>query len=443
MDAAERSRLDALLRVPSVSADPDHAPDMRRAAEMLAVEIRRAGGVAEVRATDRHPLLVGHVPASEGFDDAPTVILYGHYDVQPPGPTELWSTGPFDPVERDGALYCRGVSDDKGNLFMLVVAVQRLAAAGALPVRAAFVIDGEEESGGDSALVHFRTEAGPADAALVFDMPMVRPGLAAICTGLRGLVYRRIRVRTATSDAHSGIYGGAALNAVHALQRVLAAAIPDDGRLHDDLYEGISLPDDAESAAWEELPAGPSALAEAGLRPADSEGAGAFYRRTFAEPAIDVHGLAAGDTRLVATSIPAVAETTLSLRVAPGQEASRLATTLDAILRRAAPEGADVEIDDLGVAGSTRIDPRHPALVAAADGIERALGVRPALVRTGGSIPVVAALAGAGIPTILSGFGLPDDAIHAADEHLRVEHLALGVTSAREILTALGGLPRP
>ncbi len=439
MTPEERARLDELLRIPSVSADPAHAGDMRRAAEFLVGEVARAGGEAEVRDLGGHPLVVGEVPPSGG-GDAPEVILYGHYDVQPPGPRERWTSDPFEPVERDGNLYCRGASDDKGNLFMLVAAVQRLAAEGRLPVRARFVIDGEEESEGDSAEVHFEQTASSADAAVIFDIQMVRPGLAALCTGLRGLVYRRVTVRTARADAHSGLYGGPALNANHALMRVLHDVAPRAGRLPDSLYAGIVPPTDDEVAAWSELPPGAEMLEEAGLAPADAGAAEAFYARTFAEPSLDVHALQSGHADLVATVIPAVASATLSLRVAPGQDAAALGAELDRLLLAAAPEGAEIEIEALGQAGSTRIDPSEPALVAAGDGIERVMGTRPACVHSGGSIPVVATLAAAGVPTVLGGFALPTDAIHSPDEHLRVEHLGLGARAAMEILTELGGL---
>ena len=264
MTDQEYQRLEALLRVPSVSAMPEHAPDMATAAGMIADEIRRAGGEAEIRETPRHPLVLGEVPASPGFPDAPRVLLYGHYDVQPPGDPELWTSPAFEPTIRDGNLYARGASDDKGNLFMLVTAVQRLAAAGELPVRAAFVIEGEEESGGTSALEHFAGDPGPAIGAVIFDSHMIGPGQPTICTGVRGMVFRRIHVRTAGVDGHSGLYGGAALNAAHALMRILAAVTPHDGRLPDALYAGVAPAGAEEVTAWDLLPSGAEALADGG-----------------------------------------------------------------------------------------------------------------------------------------------------------------------------------
>lgn len=441
MSPEETARLHALLRVPSVSALPEHAADMARAAGMVAQEVRLAGGEAQVVATSGHPLVLGEVPAGGGDPAAPRVVLYGHYDVQPPGPPELWTSPPFEPTVRDGDLYARGASDDKGNLFMLLAGVQRLAAASELPVRVGVVVEGEEESGGTSALDHFAADAEPAVAVVIFDSPMIAPGRPAICTGVRGMLYRRVTVRTAAGDAHSGLYGGAALNAAHALLRILDGVAPREGRLPAALYAGVAPAGEEEVAAWAELPHGAGALADAGLRPADAGAADGFYMRTLASPSLDVHGLDCGEPGAVKTNIPCVARATLSLRLAGGQDADAVAGALDDLLRDAAPAGAEVEIEDLGRALPAVLDPHSPALTAAADGIEAATGARPAPVRLGGTLPVVAVLAAKGIPTILTGFGLPDDAIHAPDEHLRVEHLELGTRAAMEILRALGRLP--
>lgn len=442
MTADEIDRLHALLRVPSISASPDHAEPMRTAAALVADEIRRAGATPEIRETAGQPLVLGEVPASGGDPAAPRVVVYGHYDVQPPGDEALWTSPPFVPTERDGNLYARGASDDKGNLFMLLAAVQRLAAAGELPVRVAFVIDGEEESGGDSAVEHLRADGEDTLACIIFDSPMIAPERPAICTGVRGLVGRRVRVRTAEGDGHSGIYGGAALSAAHVLMRVLAAVTPVDGRLPEELYEGLAPAGPAEVAAWADLPPGGRALADAGLRPADPGAAEGFYARTLAGPSVDVHGIACGDPRAIATIVPGAAEATLSLRLAPGQDGPRMAAVFDTLLRRAVPEGADVAIDDLGLALPAALDPDHPVLAAAARGIARATGWPVAPVRLGGTLPVVATLAARGVPTILTGFGLPTDRIHSPDEHIRAAHLGIGTRAAMEILRELGRVPR-
>ena len=433
-------RLEALLRVPSISALPEHAPDMARAARMVADEIERAGGRADIVTGPGKPLVLGEVPASSGDPSAPRVVLYGHYDVQPIGDPSLWTTPPFEPTVRDGNLYARGASDDKGNLFTLISAVHRLAATGDLPVRAAFVVEGEEECGGDSALEHFAADAEPALAAIIFDSPMIGPGRPAICTGVRGLVARRLRVRSAAADAHSGLFGGGALNAAHALMTVLSAVAPHEGRLPDTLYAGVAPAGAAEVEAWAGLPPGAEVLAESGLRPADAGAAEGFYMRTLASPSLDVHGLACGEPGAVKTNIPGEAVATLSLRLAPGQDGPAMAEVLDGLLRAALPAGAQMTIEDLGVALPAVLDPHHPVLRAASEGIARATGWPVAPVRLGGTLPVVAVLAARGVPTILTGFGLPDDGIHGPDEHLRVEYLETGTRAAMEILRSLGSL---
>ncbi len=440
MDEPEFQRLLALLRIPSISASPDHADDMRAAADMVADEVRRAGGTAQVTVTSGHPLVVGEVPPSDDRPDAPVVTIYGHYDVQPPGDPGLWTSPPFEPRVRDGNLYARGASDDKGNMFMLLVALQRLRAEGRLAVRARVLIDGEEESGGHSAVDWVAEEADPPRAAIIFDSPMIGPGRPAVCTGLRGLAYFRVRLRGAEADLHSGMHGGAALNAVHALVDVLSGVMPRAGRVPDVLMEGAAAPGAGEVAAWATLPAGADVLAEAGGRPADPAAADEYHLRTTMLPSLDVHGLRAGDPSLVATVIPAVAEATLSCRVPPGADAARVARVLRDMLVAACPEGADIEVEDLGVAGASRIDPDDPVIRAAMAGMEQATGLPVTPVGIGGSIPVVAAMAARGTSVILTGFALPDDGYHSPDEHLRVDNLELGVRAAQGILEALGSM---
>ncbi|HMM48798.1 MAG TPA: M20/M25/M40 family metallo-hydrolase [Miltoncostaeaceae bacterium] len=441
MTSDEMDRLWALLRIPSISADPDHRDDMRWAADLVSAELARAGAAVEIRTTDGHPLVLGDVPASHGDPDAPRVLIYGHYDVQPPGHLALWTSPPFEPTVREGNLYARGASDDKGNLFMLIAAVQRLAREGNLPVRIGFVVDGEEESHGVSAERYLSSpEAAGALACIVYDSPMIAPERPALCSGLRGMVPRRIRVRTADGDGHSGMYGGAALNATHSLMAILAAVAPRDGRLPDALYEGVIPVSQAERDIWPTLPPGERVLTEAGLRPADPAAAAQFYQRTLAGPSLDVHSLRCANPDTFATIVPGEAEATLSLRVAPGQDPQRMGEILDGLLRAACPAGAELEITALGAALPAALDPSDPVLQAARRGIARATGWPVAPVRTGGTIPVIAALVAAGIPTILTGFGLQSDRIHSPDEHLAVSSLETGTRAAMAIIEELGRL---
>ena len=321
---------------------------------------------------------------------------------------------------------------------MLLAAVQRLAAAGELPVRAAFVVEGEEESGGTSALDHFAADAAPALAAIIFDSPMIAPGRPAICTGVRGMVYRRVTVRTAGGDAHSGLFGGAALNAAHALLRIIDAVAPHEGRLPAPCTPGSPRPVRRRSPPGTSCRRAPRPWRpRACVRPTPARRRASTSARWPRRRSTSTASRPASRPRSRPTS-PARPPRPSRCGSRPARTPERIAATLDELLRAAAPVGAELTIEDLGVALPAALDPEHPVLVAAADGIERGTGWRPAPVRLGGTLPVVAVLAAKGIPTILTGFGLPDDAIHAPDEHLRVEYLETGTRAAMGLLAALG-----
>jgi acetylornithine deacetylase/succinyl-diaminopimelate desuccinylase-like protein len=243
--------LSELLRIPSISADPERKDDVRRAAEWVAESVRRMGGQAELVETDTFPLVVGEVRASGG-GDAPTVLCYGHFDVQPPAPLELWESEPFEPVVRDGYIYGRGAVDDKGNAFLLLKAAELLAAEGALPVNVRIAFDGEEETGGHSIVDFLEADERGADACIIFDSGMPREDTPAFDLGVRGLAYFHVRLRTGERDLHSGVFGGAALNAVHALMQALEAvvAVPDE------LRAGVIPPTQEEIDSWGELAPG-------------------------------------------------------------------------------------------------------------------------------------------------------------------------------------------
>src|SRR5919204_1196416 len=265
MAAAWFDELSELLRIPSVSADPAHAGDVTAAAEWLAQFVRGAGGSAEVVQTDTFPLIVGDLPSSNG--SAPTVLVYGHVDVQPPDPLELWESDPFTLEQRGEWLYARGVVDDKGQLYMLARAAAELAAAGELPVNVRFACDGEEETGGHQIVDFLAADERGADAALIFDSGMTTRGVPEFAVATRGLVYFHVTVRTGARDLHSGLFGGAAMNALHALTEILSAVQPRDGRLPQPLRAGIAPPTDEERRAWAELVPGSQMLAQAAATP--------------------------------------------------------------------------------------------------------------------------------------------------------------------------------
>jgi acetylornithine deacetylase/succinyl-diaminopimelate desuccinylase-like protein len=431
--------LGVFLRIPSVSADPAHEADVRRAAEWVRDFVVGAGGVAEVDDRGARPLVLGEIPASTGRS-APTVLAYGHFDVQPPAPLEAWESPPFEPTVRDGWLYARGAADDKGNLYLLLKAAEQLAAEGALPVNVRVACDGEEEVGGHTIVDFVVADEGPADACVIFDGHMPARGTPAFYIATRGLVYLHVRVRTGTRDLHSGLYGGAALNATHALVETLRAVLPREGRVPEPLRAGVVAPTEAELRDWAQLASGAAELEGQGGRPADGRAAEEFYVRTWAEPAVDVHGLEGGSPQLTKTVLPVVAEANLSIRLAPGQSAAELGPVLAGMLREAAPEGAEVELELRSSAEPGLVAPDSAAITLGLDAFERAIGVRPLLLRSGGSLPVVAALADRGVPTLLTGFDLPDGNIHSPNERLLLDHLPLGIAAARELLLAWAAL---
>jgi acetylornithine deacetylase/succinyl-diaminopimelate desuccinylase-like protein len=429
-----------LIRIPSVSADPEHSGDVLRAGEWVRGYIEGSGGEAGLLDWHGQPVVVGEVPASDGADGAPTVLCYGHFDVQPPEPLELWESDPFELVERGEYLYGRGLADDKGQLYMLLAAARELDAAGALPVNVRFACDGEEETGGHSIVDFLASDERGADAAIIFDSGMVRRGLPAFNIATRGIVYFHVVLRTGDRDLHSGIYGGAALNAAHALAVMISGLVARDGRLAEPLRRGVVPPTEEELAGWRELPAGVSELADQGARPADSSAAEEFYLRTFAEPALDVNGFESGSPRLQKTVLPVEAIANLSIRLAPGQEVGEIADALELLLRESAPAGAEVTIERWASGPPGLVPPDAKAIQLGLDAFERAVGTRPALIRSGGSLPIVPALAERGIPTIITGFSLPDSNIHSPNERLLAEYLPLGISAARELFVALGEL---
>ena len=438
LDPAWLDELSEWLRIPSVSADAAHADDVRRAGEWVCEFIRGAGGEAELVDTDRHPLAVGEIRASSGADEAPTVLLYGHFDVQPPAPLDLWESDPFEPEVRDGYLYARGAVDDKGNSYLVLKAARLLAEEGALPVNIRVAFDGEEEIGGDS-IVHFlASDERGADACIIFDSGMPREDTPAFDLGTRGLVYFHVSLRAGERDLHSGVFGGAAMNGVHALMQSLEAvvAVPEE------LRAGVVPPTQEEMDSWRELAPGATVLANAGATPMDAEAAEAFYQRTLAGPAVDVNGLTGGEPVLQKTVLPVFAEANVSIRLAPGQDVEEISAAFERLLRDAAPEGAQLEIERRSSAPAGLIPPDAPAVRLGLDAFERVVGRRPLLLRSGGTIPIVPALADRGIATILSGFALPNANMHSPNERLLARYVPLGVEAARETLVALGNLPR-
>jgi acetylornithine deacetylase/succinyl-diaminopimelate desuccinylase-like protein len=428
------------LRIESISADPEHGADVRRAGEWVCELIRGAGGGCELVDWHGHPLAVGELRASRDHERAPTVLCYGHFDVQPPDPLDLWDSPPFEPEIRGEHVYARGVADDKGQLYLLLAGARELAESGELPVNVRFACDGEEETGGHSIVDFLENDERGAGAAVIFDSGMIRRGRPAFNIATRGLAYFHVTVRTGVRDLHSGLTGGAALNAAHALIRTLDALIAVDGRLVEPLRKGIQPPTQEELDSWRALPAGADELSELGARPMDARAAEEFYVRTLAEPALDVNGIESGSPHLEKTVLPVTAVANVSIRLAPGQEAAEIAAEFERLIHEAAPPGAELEVELWSSAPAGIVPADERAIQLGISAFERVLGVRPALTRSGGTLPIVPALASKGIPTIITGFSLPDANIHSPNERLLVEYIPLGIATARAMFEEFASL---
>ena len=433
-----REELEDWLRIPSVSTGGGDADALGRACDWVLERIEAAGGTAERMVVNgSNPMAVGELRAASA--DAPTVLSYGHYDVQDPGPVDAWESPPFEPTERGGRLYARGAADDKGNFLPLLHVACELARAGELPVNVRFLVEGEEEIGSDAVLRYLQDEPPQVDAAIVFDSLMADERTPAINTGARGLVQGPVEVRTGGRDLHSGLYGGAVLNATHVLMEVLSAVLPGpDGRVREELRAGTAEPGEAERESWKRLPSGPEMIDEAGANEVTPGAAGEFWERTGAAASVDVNMLTSGEPRTV---IPSLARAQLSVRIAPGQRAEEIAAEVERLLREAVPDGAELSVD-LDLADPALFDAEAPALQLAAGAFERACGTPPAFVRLGGTLPLLAVLADQAVPTIVSGFALGADAFHAPNESYRLESLRLGELTARELYGSLSALPR-
>jgi acetylornithine deacetylase/succinyl-diaminopimelate desuccinylase-like protein len=434
------AELREFIAIPSVSADPAHQDDLRRAAEWVRDFVKRAGGEAELVPYGTRDLVIGDIPASSNGSGAPTVMIYGHFDVQPPAPLDLWESPPFELEERDGWFYARGIADDKGQLFTLLKAAELLRAENALPVNIRVVSDGEEEIGGHSVVEFLEQDERGADACIIFDGGMTRPEQPEFGLATRGLVGYHATVRTGERDMHSGYYGGAALNAIHVLMQGLTALIARDGLLPDQLRVGRTALSDVEVESLKKLPSGVEILDDAGATPLDPKAGDDFYDRTWAEPSLDVNGIFGGKPDFVNTTLIVEAHARFTIRLAPGQDPDTIGSAAERLFRAAVPKDAEVSLERENSAPPGVFAPDSPAIQLGLDAFERAVGVRPILVRVGGTLPIYPALAAKGIPTIGTGFALRESNVHSPNERLRVQDVDRAVAAATELYKGLAAL---
>ncbi len=439
------AELDEFLRIPSISTAPEHATDVRRAADFVAAQLEAAGlENVEIIETQRHPLVYAdwlHAPGK------PTVLCYGHYDVQPPDPLELWHTAPFEPTLRDGNLYARGSADDKGQMYMHIKAVEALRALhnGKLPLNVKFLIEGEEEVGGASIskYVPANKEKLKADVALVSDTALYAEGIPTLCIGLRGLIYTEVECTGPARDLHSGLYGGAAPNAISGLIEVLSRAKTPDGVIQvPGIYDDVANPDPAELASWRSLPfsEGEFLSKEVGSTKLTGEAGYSVLERTWSRPTMEVHGIAGGFTGTGAkTVIPAKATAKVSFRLVPNQNPEKIIQGFRDFLKANTPAGCTLDLKVLSGGPAIVVNPRHPAIACAAQVFGEELGRPTVFTRSGGSIPIVGEFATyLGIPTVLMGFGLPDDGLHSPNEKYCLANYYTGIRTIARFFERYG-----
>jgi len=438
------NELKDLLRIPSISTAPEHAGDCRRAAEVLVKELKRIGMEnARILETKGHPLVYADWLHAAG---KPTVLMYGHYDVQPPDPLDEWKSPPFEPTERDGNLYARGAVDDKGQMYMHVKAVEALRAVhGRLPLNVRFLIEGEEEVGGASIskYVAENPQILRSDVALVSDTAMYADGLPTLCIGLRGLVYMEVEARGPARDLHSGLYGGAAPNPVFGLIEVLGKCKGADGVIRiPGMYDDVEPPAPAEKESWSHLPFTEQEFLknEVGAIGLAGDPRYSVLERLWARPTFEVHGIAGGFTGAGAkTVIPATATAKVSFRLVPRQDPHKLIDSFRRFLGENMPEGIALDLRVLSASPAVVVNPDHPAIATAAVAFSDVLGKPTVFTRNGASIPVVGDFANhLGIPTVLMGFGLPDDGLHYPNEKYRLENYYLGIRTIAHFFELLG-----
>ena len=440
---AERERTEAylfdLLRIPSVSTKAEHADDCRAAAEYLRRELADAGMEhAEVLETGGLPCVYAdwlHAPAG-----APTVLLYGHYDVQPPDPIDLWHTPPFEPTVRDGAVFARGAADDKGQLWIHVAALRAmLAEGGTLPVNVKVIFEGEEESGSEhlDAFVTRECERLACDVVLVSDTHMLSPEQPSIVESLRGMAYCEVTVQGPAHDLHSGAFGGGVRNPAEALAWMIAACKDRDGRiLIPGFYDDVIDPTPEQRAALEQVGFDDDAFrAEAGVTETWGEAGWSVYEQVGARPTFEVNGMWSGYIEPGAkTVLPATAHAKISMRLVANQDWEHVSVLLDRHLQALAADLPGVEqvtVTKLHGGRPVLVDTTHPAMLAATRALAATFGREPVFTREGGSIPVVATFASElGAPTVLMGFGLPDDRLHSPNEKFSLNQLHRGIEAS-------------
>jgi acetylornithine deacetylase/succinyl-diaminopimelate desuccinylase-like protein len=438
------AELKEYLRIPSISTDPAYQPDVLRCADHLVGRMREAGLTAERIETAGHPLVYGEWLGAPG---RPTVLFYGHYDVQPADPLEEWRNPPFEPTEEGDCLVARGSTDDKGQSYTHVKAVAAmLAERGRLPVNVKFIVEGEEEAGGEAVDAYVRADAGrklACDVVVVSDTSLYKPGVPAITYGLKGLAYFEIRVYGPNRDLHSGVYGGGVTNPLNALCEIVASLRdPQTGRvLIDGFYDDVRPLADWERKEFAALEFDEEEQrVDLAVDTLTGEEGYTYLERTWGRPTCDLNGIFGGyQGKGAKTVLPAWAGCKVSFRLVADQTPAKIAELVKAHVARVTPPGVRVEVEYLHGADAVTVDATGPEAEAALASFEDVWGVRGVRIRTGGSIPIVGTFAQAlGKPVLMLGFGLEDDRLHSPNEKFNISHFYNGISTVVRFLDRLG-----
>jgi acetylornithine deacetylase/succinyl-diaminopimelate desuccinylase-like protein len=429
-----------MLRFPSISSDPDSTSEMQRCAEWLKKNFEGFGVSAEILSTKGWPAVVAETPRKPG---RPTVLVYGHYDVQPVDPLDLWNSPPFEPRRANGNVYARGATDDKGQVFTHVKAAEAwMKSSGEPPVNLVFLIEGEEEIGSPNLEDFIRENRNrfEADAVLISDTSQFGPDQPALCYALRGITYMEFVVTGAKEDLHSGMFGGIAPNPAHVVARILADMKDPGGAIRiPGFYDGVAAPQDWELEEYEKLPWDYEELArQLGVPKLSGEQEYPVPVRKWCRPTLDINGIYGGFAGKGAkTVIPSKAGAKVSMRLVPGQDAARIARLFEEFVRERVPEEYQVEIINYQNSPATVIPVEDPAMQAGKEAFAKGFGKDPLLTREGASIPVVAFFVDEmKMPTVLLGFGLPDDNLHAPNEKFLLEDFHRGIKTSAHFLDA-------
>src|SRR5450759_759085 len=434
-----------LLRIPSVSTAEEHKDDIRKAAEMVANDLKRIGFEhVEIITTSGHPLVYADWLHASG---KPTALCYAHYDVQPAEPLNEWLSPPFEPTERNQNIYARGAVDDKGQLWMEIKAVEALMRGhkGKLPINVKFIIEGEEEVGGESIAAYVRKEKTKlqADFALVCDTELFAPNLPTLCVGLRGLIYTEIEAIGAKTDLHSGMYGGAAPNPLFALVEIISKLKDSKGKvLIPGFYKNVKAPSKDELKAWKRLPFNEEHYrkTEVGSKVLTGEPGFSVLYRTWARPTLEVHGMPGGFVAPGAkTVIPARASAKVSMRMVPKQDPDDILKKYTEFVKKLTPKGIDIKIKTWSKGKASVVGTDNRFIEAATEALHDTFKKETVFIRSGGSIPIVTAFQDVlKIPSVMMGFGLPDDNLHAPNEKFHIPNFHHGIETICLFFEKLG-----